>query len=323
MFDNIVTLSLNPALDVTLWMDELVVDGNNIVTEERYDAAGKAMNVSRTLRSFGVDSLAIVLAGKYNLYPYEERLISEGIRYEIIPVDGYIRENISIILPDKSVTRLLREGFTVGYETVEAICKKMDERISTGTLVVVSGQLPKGISPTVLKMICRRIHDLGGRIALDTSSISLEDLYEIRPWLVKPNYAEMCGYCGRDLGDHDGIRDSAREMNQNGVEHVLMSLGRGGILYSGKGVQLRVDVPEVGVVSSVGAGDCTMGGFIKAVQCGGDIFRCVSTAAASGTAACMGEGTHPPSKIAMANILQQLRCRVIEGEEESVRGISL
>lgn len=314
MFDSIVTLSLNPAIDVTLWMDELVVDGNNIVTEERYDAAGKAMNVSRTLRSFGVDSLALVLAGRYNLHPYEQRLISEGIHYELIPVDGYIRENISIILPDKSVTRLLRDGFSVEYETVEALCAKLSDAVSSGTLVVVSGQLPRGISPTVLKMICRRIHSLGGKIALDTSSITLDDLYEISPWMVKPNYAEMCHYCGRDLRAQDDMLAAAQEMNANGVEHVLVSLGRGGMLYSGGGVGLRVDVPEVSVVSSVGAGDCAMGGFIKAFQCGGDICKCVSTAAASGTAACLGEGTNPPSKIAMANILQQLRCQVLAGQ---------
>ena len=316
MFDNIVTLSLNPVIDVTLWMDELVIDSNNVVVQERRDAAGKAMNVSRTLRSFGIDSLAIVLAGKYNLHAYEEQLVAEGIRYELVLVDGYIRENISIILPDKSVTRLLRDGFSVEYEAVEAVCDKLSQVISPKTLVVVSGQLPGGISPTVFKMICRKIHDLGGRIALDTSSITLEDLYEIRPWMVKPNYAEMCHYCGRDLREPGEMLRAAREMNANGVEHVLVSLGKNGMLYAGDGMALRAEVPDVGVVSSVGAGDCAMGGFIKAVQCGGDICKCVTTAAASGTAACMGEGTHPPSKIAMANILQQIRCREIADPKE-------
>ncbi len=311
MFQNVVTLSLNPAIDVTLWLEELVINGANSVAEERFDAAGKAMNVSRMLKAFGVDSHAIVVAGKHNLHAYQERLQNEGVDCEYVLLDGYIRENITLVLPDKTQTRILREGCTVEYEAVEEVCNRLKKCVGNNTLVVISGQLPKGVSSSVLKLICNKIYELGGKIALDTVSVSLEDLYEIRPWVIKPNYAEFCQYVGCAVESEEQLIDCAVEMNQHGIEHVLVSLGNDGLLYTGEEACARVEVPVIDVVSSVGAGDCVLGGFIKAMRCGGNIYKCICTAAAAGTAACLTEGTNPPTKIAMANILQQVNCRIL------------
>ena len=79
----------------SLWVDRIQTGADNVVRMERYESAGKAMNVSRALRIYGVESLALVLAGSNNRKRYEEPLRTEGIRYTLIPVEGYTRENIS------------------------------------------------------------------------------------------------------------------------------------------------------------------------------------------------------------------------------------
>ncbi|MEG0541054.1 MAG: hexose kinase, partial [Angelakisella sp.] len=304
-------LSLNPAIDVTLWTETLKPDEDNIVEDEQYDAAGKAMNVSRALRYYGVDNLALVLAGCHNLHRYEQRLREEKINYRLITVEGYIRENISIVQPDRSVTRLMRQGFCVEYETVDEIKEQLSQVVEEGSLVVISGKLPRGISPTVLKMICNHISSLGGRVSLDTTTLTLADIYEIKPWIIKPNYAEACQLAGKELNSHEALVAFGAEVNANGIDHCLISLGHEGLLHTGNGGATRVLVPAVDVISSVGAGDCTLAGFIMSVQQEMSLERCLSVAAAFGTAACLTEGTNPPPKLATANILQQLKVKKI------------
>lgn len=312
MFSKIVTLSLNPAIDVTLWTQTLRPDEDNLVEDEQYDAAGKAMNVSRALRYYGVDSTALVLAGCHNLHRYEERLKAEKVNYRLITVDGYIRENISIVQPDRTVTRLMRQGFCVEYETVDEICDQLSQLVTENALVVISGKLPRGISATVLKMICRHIASLGGRVSLDTSNLTLADMYEIKPWIIKPNYAEACQLAGQELNSQSALLEFGRDINAHGVEHCLISLGGEGLLHTCTESATRVQVPTIDVISSVGAGDCTLAGFIMSVQQEMSTERCLRMAAAFGTAACLTEGTNPPPKLATANILQQLKLNRIE-----------
>lgn len=312
MFSKIITLSLNPALDVTLWTETLMPDSDNIVQDERYDAAGKAVNVSRTLRYYDVDNLAIVLAGCHNLHRYEQQLRNERVHYRIITIEGYIRENISIVQPDRTVTRLLREGFYVEYEAVDEIQKVLTESVEAGSLVVISGSLPKGINSRIFKQICAHIHSLGAKIALDTSSLVQEDIYEIKPWAIKPNYAELCGIVGRKMVNWKEMVEIGRDMNAHGVEHCIISVGQEGLMYVGHDRAIRAEVPEIDVVSSVGAGDSALAGFIMSMQQGRDLENCVRMATAFGTAACLTDGTNPPARLATANILQQVKLREMD-----------
>lgn len=306
MFSKIITLSLNPALDITLWTETLQTGVANVVECEQYDAAGKSMNVTRTLRYYGVDSSALVLAGKHNLYRYEQRLKSEKVNYKLILVDGYIRENLSIIQSDHSVTRLMREGFCVEYEVIEEIKEELANLVTENSLVVISGQLPKGISPNVFKMICKQITDLGGSISLDTSSLSLGDIYDIKPWLMKPNYVEACQLAGKKLESEQDIVEFGKDLNMHGIKHCIVSAGAEGLYHTCADGALHVMVPAVDVCSSVGAGDCCLAGFIRAIQQGGNLEGSLKLAAAFGTAACLTEGTNPPPKLASANILLQV-----------------
>lgn len=307
MFSKIITLSLNPAIDVTLWTQTLKSDQDNLVEDEQYDAAGKAMNVSRALHYYGTESTALVLAGRHNLHRYEERLKVEKVNYRLVTVDGYIRENISIVQPDRSVTRLIRDGFCVEYEAIDEIKEQLSQMVEDNSLVVISGKLPRGISPKVLKMICHHVTSLGGKIALDTSTLALEDFYDIKPWIIKPNYAEACELAGRELTTEQSIAELGREVNAHGIDNCLISLGPEGLIHTCAEGATRVLVPTIDVISAVGAGDCTLAGFIMSVQQGLSVERCLRVAAAFGTAACLTEGTNPPPKLATANIIQQLK----------------
>ncbi len=307
MFDHIITLSLNPAIDATLWVEGIQTGADNTVLSEKYESAGKAMNVSRALRIYGVESLALVLAGAHNRERYEEPLKREGIRYTILPVPGYTRENIAIVEESRTVTRFLREGFTVPYEAVEELLHLLGREVRERTLVVISGTLPAGISDQILLDICLAIRERGGLVALDTSArFTLEEIGRFTPWLIKPNRKELEEMARRELPGTPEIVDFCRELTGRGVCHCLVSMGDSGILYAGAEGVYQVMVPNVSVVSAVGSGDYCLAGFVLGQATKKSLVQSLKTAASFGTAACLTEGTSPPTPLATANILNQV-----------------
>ena len=170
--------------------------------------------------------------------------------------------------------------------------------------MVISGTLPAGISDSVLKGICLAIREKGGVLALDTSArFSLEDMAEISPWLIKPNREELEALAHRELPTTQDVVEFCRQLEGCGVRHCLVSMGDSGILYTGEEGVYQVMVPNVNVVSAVG-----LAGFVLSQATGKDLVRSLKTAASFGTAACLTEGTSPPTCIATANILQQVLC---------------
>ena len=307
MFDHIITLSLNPAIDATLWVEGIQTGADNAVLSEKYESAGKAMNVSRALRIYGVESLALVLAGAHNRERYEEPLKREGIRYTILPVPGYTRENIAIVEESRTVTRFLREGFTVPYEAVEELLLLLGREVRERTLVVISGTLPAGISDQILLDICLAIRERGGLVALDSSArFTLEEIGRFTPWLIKPNRKELEEMARRELPGTPEIVDFCRELTGRGVCHCLVSMGDSGILYAGAEGVYQVMVPNVSVVSAVGSGDYCLAGFVLGQATKKSLVQSLKTAASFGTAACLTEGTSPPTPLATANILNQV-----------------
>ena len=309
MFDHIITLSLNPAIDATLWVERAGRGEDNAVRFEKYESAGKAMNVSRALGIYGVKTQALVLAGAHNRERYEEPLKEEGIQYTIIPVEGYTRANISIVEEDHTVTRFLREGFSVPYEAITQLLELLSREVRERTLVVISGTLPSGITDKLLMDICLTIKEHGGLVALDTSArFSPEELEKIEPWLIKPNLRELEGLAHRELSDTGEIISFCRELEDRGVIHCLVSMGDSGILYTGEEGVYQVMVPNVSVVSAVGSGDYCLAGFVLGQATKKSLLQSLKTAASFGTAACLTEGTSPPTRIATASIMNQVMC---------------
>lgn len=309
MFDHIITLSLNPAIDATFWVDRVEVGGDNTVRYQKYEAAGRAMNVSRALGLYGIQTHALVLAGTYNRIPYENPLKAEGIQYTIIPIEGYTRENITVVDGDRTVTRFLREGLAVPYEALSQLLELLSQVVKERTLVVISGALPAGISEKQLLDICLTVKEHGGLVALDTSArFTSQDLEKIQPWLIKPNLRELEGIARRELPDTQSIVTFCRELESWGVRHCLVSMGESGVLYTGEEGVYQVMVPNVSVVSAVGSGDYCLAGFVLGQATGKSLLQSLVTAASFGTAACMTEGTSPPTRIATASIMNQVIC---------------
>ncbi len=312
MFKKIVTLALCPTLDTTIWLDALNKGEENQAVEERYDASGKAVNLSRIFTDYGVENTCILLLGRENKTRYLQQLDKENIAYRLVEVDGYTRENLSLVENNRCVTRIIRKGFTVEYQAVEQVLSLLDELVCEGTLLMVSGRLPEGISPKVLGLICSRAKERGAEISLDCQSLNLEETAAIAPWIIKPNHEEFCKLLGEACpSEPEAIAQAAAKVLAKGLPRLLVSLGGDGLLYADQHTALYAQVPAVEVRSTVGAGDSSLAGFVKSYQSRCDLERCLATAAAFGTSACMLEGTQPPHKLTVGNILRQITVRKV------------
>ena len=286
-------LSLNPALDVTLRVENLAQEYNNVLHEQS-EAAGKAVNVARVLHSYGTACRTLVLAGTDNLHKYRARLERDGVQCEFVETEGEIRENISVVQADDSLFRLARPGFVVTEEKLEQVRARLVPMVGPGTLLIAAGRNPRGVSGAQFCSVCDTVRGLGGALAVDTCSLTEQEIFALRPWLMKPNIEELEQMTGETLRTRERVLAAAERYRKNGVENLLISMGPDGALFCGEGGVFYARVPRVHVKSTVGAGDSTLSGFVMAYAAGRPIADCVRIAASFGTASVMLDGTNPP-----------------------------
>lgn len=308
MFNKIITLSLNPVADITFYVNRYVPGVENTVESELYDAAGKAVDVSRVLRSYEIDNTALIVAGQENSKRYFERLKDENVKTRVIYAEGRLRENISVVTPDGVLTRLVRKSPKLKHRVIDELETALSEEIKKpATLVVVAGQMPDGVTDDMFTEICGFIKECGGVLAMDTKAMTLENIGRLKPWVVKPNFEELCALVGRKPANTQELKEAVKQVADSGARHVLASLGAEGMIYSDGRVFYRAEVPELSEIkSSIGAGDASLAGFIIAHDYKYDLKRSVQFAAAFGTASCLVEGTNPPRRISVAMVNNQV-----------------
>ena len=264
----IVTLTLNPAYDVHCACGTFYIEKENRADVTSRDAGGKGVNISRALLSGGVSSDTLVLLGDENI--------------TVHPANG--RE-----------TRLSFNGFTVGENCdVAAEVEKTVGELEPGDVVTMTGSLSKGIPLASVKTLLKKYRDNGVRVVIDSGAFSQDDLIECRPWLIKPNEEEISKYIVAESLSFEDILNWTRGMNGKGIENVMVSFGkRGALLVSKEGVFIATP-PEISAVSTIGAGDSSIAGFIKGTVLGENSAACLKQAVAFGTASCLTPGTQPP-----------------------------
>ena len=247
------------------------------------------------------------MAGQENSKRYFKRLQDENVSTRVIFTEGRIRENISLVTADGTLTRLIRTGPKLKHRTIDELETVLKEEIKPTTLVVVAGLMPEGVTDEIFCEICAFIKECGGIVALDTGAATMENLGKIKPWVIKPNFAELCALVGWKPQDREEVKLAMKQVHDAGALHVLASFGADGLAYTNGEITYKADVPELEEIkSTVGAGDAALAGFIIAHDYKYDLKRSVQFAAAFGTASCLVEGTNPPRRISVAMVNNQV-----------------
>ena len=278
----IYTITLNPALDRTIWIDRIRDDVSNRIIDERRYAGGKSIDVSKVLKNFGVDNIALGFVGGFAGRELEGRLLNDGIQTNFVRVSGETRTNI--IIHEKETGRQLAFN-ALGPEIRPSELMQLVEQIELlpcPDVVTIGGSLPPGVSPEIYRKIITLVGRCRARVVLDVDGPGLLSGIKAHPNIIKPNIHELSELVGHELKEMNEIVEAARQINRDGVEVVLVSMGAKGILLVAKEVECVAIPPEVKVENTIGAGDSAVAGFVYGLVNGKDLKESLVLAAAAG-----------------------------------------
>lgn len=287
----IVTLTLNPALDVSSSVP--VVSPSHKLRCDRpvREPGGGGINVTRVCRRLGEPSVAVVPVGGATGQRVAHLLADEGIDATTIEIAGETRESISITEATTGHQyRFVLPGPTLTSAEVAASLEATVAAAADATCLVISGSMPDGVAPEVVAELVAAVG--GTRVLVDTSGPALAAALQSGAYLVKPSARELAQVVGRTLDTEAEVIDAAVEVHRSSeVEVLVASIGAGGaVVVDLRGV-IRLRAPSVQVRSTVGAGDSMVAGMAVGIQQGMSADRATALGVAAGTAAVLTDGT--------------------------------
>ncbi|MCM8912916.1 1-phosphofructokinase [Pseudomonas inefficax] len=264
----ILTLTLNPALDITIGLDTLRPGQVNRSQEQHSHAAGKGLNVAQVLADLGHSVTVGGFLGRDNLQPFEALIGWRGFVDCFVRVPGETRSNIKLVEADGRVTDINGQGPEVDEAACSALLRRLAQIAPGHDAVVVAGSLPRGISADWFRQLLEQLKAQGLKVALDSSGEALRVGLQSSPWLVKPNTEELGEVLGLAVDNPAQQRAAAERLLASGVEHVVVSAGERGVSWFTHDHAVHACPPKVQVASTVGAGDSLVAGMVHGLLLG-------------------------------------------------------
>ena len=227
----ILTVTTNPAIDVTYRLSALRPGDVHRVTSVEERAGGKGLNVARVLRALGVDVVAAALAGGPDADRLERELEAEGIGTAF--VDGArVRRTLVIVAEDGTTTSLWEPGHgtTDPLGSASRLTARVDGLLASARALVVSGSLPPDLDPRLPARLARLAVEGGTPVVVDVDGEALDHAVRAGGAVVAPNRDELGELLGSDLRDRADVRDAAAELCRRGARGVLATCGPEGAL---------------------------------------------------------------------------------------------
>lgn len=308
----IYTLTLNPAMDKTVVIDNFTPGGVNRIQSLRVDVGGKGINVSKCLKSLGCDSVAAAFwggaAGQRGIGFLQENGI--GSLAVLVPEDT--RTNLKIIDPIRHENTDINEpGPAITQQHMAELVRKLDEQIQPGDILILSGSIPKGCPNTIYRDLTARYQGKGAKVYLDADGENFRQGITAAPALIKPNIEELNRYLGRNLEGIPQIAAAAAELVEQGIGEVVVSLGPEGALLVKKGLCLKAEGLNVTVRSTVGAGDSMVAALACGAQRGLTDGQRLKLAIAISAASVMCSGTQAPEPHIIEEFYHQVTIREV------------
>jgi 1-phosphofructokinase len=324
----IVTVTPNPSIDRTVTLaGELIRGGVHRVTSVSSEPGGKGVNVARALTLAGLPTIAVLPAAEHD--PILAGLRSQGVEFHAVPVAGGVRTNLTITEPDGTTTKINEPGAALEPSDAEALAWAVMQQARADHWVVLSGSLPPGLPDSWYSDMTAALKAHGCKVAVDTSDAPLAalaaGLNRAAPDLIKPNAEELASLTGLPAaaledavarGDADPVVAAARRLVDRGVDAVLATLGAAGaLLVDADGAWLATP-PPIQPRSTVGAGDSSLAGYVRADVEGADPAGRLQMAVAygSGAAALPGSAMPTPAQLNLDDVA--VRCLSTDSRPE-------
>lgn len=323
----IVTVTPNPSIDRTVTLPgELVRGAVHRACAVSSEPGGKGVNVARALTLAGLDNIAVLPAGEHD--PFLAALAAQRVNFHAVPVSGTVRTNLAITEEDGTTTKVNEPGAALSAAEAAGLAQAVIGRARDARWVVLSGSLPPGLPDAWYAQMVASLAPYGCKVAVDTSDAPLAALAagldRAAPDLLKPNSEELAGLTGVSAesleialsqGDPGPTVRAARQLIEQGVGAVLATLGAAGaVLVDHDGAWLATP-PPVKPLSTVGAGDSALAGYLRADTAGADATVRLQMAVAYGSAAAAlpGSALPAPAQLNLADVVVTSAGKTSEG----------
>lgn len=287
----IYTVTLNPALDRSIEVQELRNDDANRIESEQSYAGGKGIDASRVIQVLGGHSIALGFVGGFNGMELEQRLLRQGVICDFVETRGDTRTNIIIsVLSTGAYTTLNARGPDVNEVETKELLDKI-RGLEDVSYMIISGSIPRGVSHDIYRQIIDIVRKKGAFVALDADGDVMIRGIEAGPSIIKPNIHELGRLMGREITDIEGALKAADELKKKEIDIILVSMGGRGALLVSDSARLLAVPPKITMGSTVGAGDSLLAAFVLGHFQGKRLAECLRYGVAAGAASSMTPGT--------------------------------
>ncbi|GGK03818.1 tagatose-6-phosphate kinase [Lentibacillus kapialis] len=265
----ILTITLNPSVDISYKLDELALDTVNRVSDVSKTAGGKGLNVTRVIQQLGEDVAASgFLGGSLGDFIRAE-IAGKGIQDDFVSIAGETRNCIAVI-HDGQQTEILESGPEISADEAGEFLKHFTDVVQKVDLVTISGSLPKGLEPDFYGQLVETANQHGTRVLLDTKGELLSHTIagEEKPFLIKPNEEELADLWGETVTGETAIMSALESQRFSDIPWVVVTTGAAGAYVKHDAVIYKVSAPKVDAVNPVGSGDAVIAGFAAGLSRG-------------------------------------------------------
>lgn len=318
----VVTVTLNPALDQTVCVAPLRLGQVNRAQSLECTPGGKGVNVAACLADYGVPTLATGLLGRQGAQAFENLFAAKGVDERFVRVAGSTRLNIKLVDQMRNETTDINLASAPAQAAeLAALEATLATLAAPGRWFVLAGSLPPGVEPDIYIRLTRHLHAAGAYVALDASDTALAASLaagsrDALPDLIKPNHAELEAALGQTLTDEAALLEAAVALVRRGIDHVVISLGEQGALgvaRAGTRWQVfRAQALTVPVASTVGAGDAFLAGLIASLLEARPWGECGRRASAFAAGKLARLGPHLPESAVLDALAARVELRTFE-----------
>ncbi len=312
----IITVTLNPAIDKTVRIDKLVLNGLNRLDNIIINAGGKGINVSKTLQQLDAESIATGFCAGSNGSFIISALNDDNIKHEMVTIEGNTRINLKLLDATMNLTELNESGPTICTDDINRLKNTLAKLVHERDIVVFSGSAPIGVQPTIYEELATYVKQKGARVIIDADKELFANGIKAKPMLIKPNKYELCQYFNLDESIEDEvIVEKAKLFITQGIEHVVISMGAEGAYFLSEEAVYYAQGLQVEAHSSVGAGDAMIAAFAFALDHNYGIEEMIKLSVACSAGAVETRGTMPATWKRIKELEPMVKIEKYEGHK--------
>lgn len=305
----IITVTPNPALDITAhvdgWQRGVLNRGQSLVV----NAGGKGINVAINLAHSGLEVHATGWLGRDNDSAFSQTFSHERINDAFIRIDGETRQNLKIV--DSRLgenTDFNMPGTAVNATAIQALDDYLSAQVDEWTVVAFGGSLPPGVPLDYYAKMVKRFRDKCHFLAVDVGGRALSEVLQADwlPDMVKPNIHELRDVTGKALTTDAEIVAEAQAWIARGIKMFIVSLGRQGAWFVTQEAALKALPLQVNAATTVGAGDAMVAGALRGIVIGRDLADIAKSATAYSAANIEHVGAGLPSQPRLESLKSQV-----------------